>query len=318
MNTVSRERSRHIDRTQHRVREYESVDQFTDVQHPPVGIVTINHNEVPIDLLVAPAPSDTVLVFFHGAIERHFSLPVLSGLGISGGLSANRVFVSDPSLYLDEKLLLAWYAGNYAQVDLQEQLTRILSHVFFLLGATRVVFFGGSGGGFASLYFASRFDNSLAIPFNPQTNIRRYMDLAVARYMNLGFQVQAPRRRRLANKPTSVVSNLCTLYQSPRPPLVAYMQNMNDRVHIREHLRPFLRLMHEDNRMMLLAQAWDEGHTPPQKPLLTEVLNAASTPGSWEENLAAVGFRSLDHAERRRLGNKGFKASQRSAARKSP
>ncbi|WBL19763.1 hypothetical protein [Citricoccus sp. NR2] len=313
LNKPARRRPRTIDDSQHRVREYESVDAFMDVTHEPAGIVTVNHRNVPIDLLVAPSSSDTVLVFFHGAIERHFSLPVLSGMGISGGVTANRVFVSDPSLYLNEKLRLAWYAGNYAQVDLQDQLTRILEHIFFLLGARRVAFFGGSGGGFASLYYASRFENSLALPFNPQTNIRRYMDYAVGSYMNMGFRVNAPRRRRLANKPLSVVSNLCTLYHEPQPPLVAYMQNLNDKTHIREQLRPFLRQSHADNRMMLLAEPWKAGHTPPPKPLLTNVLDVASSAASWEDGLSELGFQTLDYERRQRMGFKGLAAGRGSA-----
>ncbi|WFP16729.1 hypothetical protein [Citricoccus muralis] len=286
------------------------MDAFLRVDETPTGIVTVDHHNVPIDLLVAPHPSDTAIVFFHGAIEKHFTLPVLSGLGISGGLNANRIFVSDPSLILEQRLLLGWYAGNRHQVDLQDALTRILDHVFTLLGAKRVVFFGGSGGGFASLYYASRFENSLALPFNPQTSIRRYLDRAVVMYMNLAFNAHAPRSRRLAYKPESIVSDLCRWYGTPRPPLVGYMQNLNDVSHVNRHLRPFLRQSHEDNRVMLLAERWDPGHTPPPKPLLTNVLDVASSAASWEDGLSELGFQTLDFERRQRMGLKGLAAGR--------
>lgn len=305
MDFIGRERQREIDRSTHSVQSFASLEGFMRGLVPPSGIVTINLDGAPLDLLVSPARSRTALVFFHGAIERDFTLPVLSGLGISGGLEANRIFVSDPSIHLDQDLLLAWYAGNRLQRDLQDQLVLVLKHTVDLLGASRVVFFGGSGGGFASLYFASRFDNSLALAFNPQTNISRYMDRAVQDFAEKAFDVEAPAEHRLANVPRVVQTDLCQVYSQPKPPLIGYMQNLNDKGHIENQLRPFFAALHPENRAMLLADQWNRGHTPPPKSLLTEVLNAAASQGKWEDELVKVGFKTVDHAEAQRIGTEG-------------
>lgn len=170
--------------------EFSTVTDFLNAKTVRPGISTIYSGGLPIDLLVSPGASDTTIFFFHGAIERHFTLPVLSGLGISGGLEANRVFISDPSLALDDQLMLSWYAGNHRQPDLQHILISVFEKIIVSLGSDRSVFFGGSGGGFASLFFASHFKNSLALVFNPQTNISKYSERAVRDFATKAFQVE--------------------------------------------------------------------------------------------------------------------------------
>lgn len=286
-------RERLIDKSVHRVTEFVSAERFIQSDHVPPGISTIYEGGLPIDILVSPATSPTTIVFFHGAIERHFTLPVLSGLGISGGLEANRVFISDPSLVLDETLLLAWYAGNAKQPHLQSTLTRILKKIVSGLGSERVVFFGGSGGGFASLFFASHFDNSLAVAFNPQTNIEKYMARAVGDFAEKAFRIPRNQARPLTSLPESVTYDLADLYTKPRPVEIAYLQNLNDTHHVESHLRPFSQRVHPDTKFSLLLEPWNEGHTPPPKDLLSNILNLSASAACWSTGLAEVGFEKL-------------------------
>jgi pimeloyl-ACP methyl ester carboxylesterase len=279
-----------IDKSVHQVTEFESTENFLGAKSVPAGISTIWENGVPIDLMVSPAGSETTIFFFHGAIERHFTLPVLSGLGISGAVHANRVFVSDPSLVLDDDLLLAWYAGNHQQHNLQEVLTNILSKIAESLGSRRAVFFGGSGGGFASLYFASHFENSLALVFNPQTNIAKYSARAVRDFAVKSFGVEPDSTEPLAQLPPEVVTNVCKLYTTPRRVTVAYLQNEKDTTHVETHLGPFLESLHEDTDLLLLKEPWRDGHSPPPKELLTQVLDLAASSNDWTKDFSSIGF----------------------------
>src|SRR5699024_779401 len=271
------QRERFIDKSVHQVAEFASVATFLNVTQVPAGVSTIQSDGVPIDLLVHPAESKTTIVFFQGAIESHFTLPVLSGLGISGGLEANRVFVSDPSLVLDDELMLSWYAGNLHQPDLQQKLTLILKKVADSLGTQRIVFFGGSGGGFAALYFASQFRDSLAVVFNPQTDIAKYKPRAVTDFVTKAFNIDAESTVPLSQLPTEVVSNLCDLYSGPQNVQVAYMQNLNDDSHVQSHLGPFLEAVHPETEVLVLKERWNDGHTPPPKDVLARVLNLSVT-----------------------------------------
>lgn len=283
-------RERVIDTQVHRVTEFDSTQDFLDSDSVPAGISTIYEGNLPIDLLVSPAGSDTTIFFFHGAIDNHFTLPVLSGLGISGGVAANRVFISDPSLILDKQLLLSWYAGNYFQPNLQQQLIKIFRKITSHLGSERNVFFGGSGGGFASLFFAHHCDDSLALVFNPQTSIENYNPRAVNAFAEKAFGIEPALSTPTSQLPAQVIHNLCTLYSSPTTATVAYMQNSNDKEHMQNHLRPFQMSLHVDTKFLVLQESWDKGHTPPPKALLADLLNLTASENDWARTLSEQGF----------------------------
>lgn len=287
------QRTRTINHELHQVSEYTSVSQFLKSERILPGISTIYDGGVPIDLLVSPGASSTTICFFHGAIEDQFTLPVLSGLGISGGLEANRVFISDPSLVLDNNLMLSWYAGNIYQPDLQVKLTKILSKIFKALKTDKLVFFGGSGGGFAALFFAQMFSHSWAIVFNPQTNIRRYKPSAVRQYMEKAFCMDTEADKVSGNLPSMVKTNLCDLYEGHSNTRIAYMQNCNDDFHIESHLLPFVSSINPETEIFILLQPWAEGHSPPPKSVLTRVLDVAASESSTSEGLMRMGFRKL-------------------------
>lgn len=289
-NTAVQQRTRAINHKLHRVSRFSTLDRFLASPSVAPGVTTICDGVVPIDFLTVPANSDTTVFFFHGAIEPHFTLPVLSGLGVSGGLNANRVFVSDPSLFIDNQLLLSWYAGNFFQPTLQTTFIQIFQKILHSLGSKRTIFFGGSGGGFASLYFAHYFDNSLALAFNPQTNIQKYQSSAVRTLAERAFLVEKERRNPLELIPESVTTNLCDLYSSSSATKVAYMQNINDSEHVKNHLQPFIDVINPEIELLLLAEPWRKGHTPPPKDLLTKVLNLSSTSCNWTGSLQEAGF----------------------------
>lgn len=284
------QRERVIDRDIHQVSEFSTITNFLKTPAVPPGISTIYSGGLPIDLLVSPAESATTIFLLHGAIERDFTLPVLSGLGISGGLEANRVFVSDPSLLLDEQLMLSWYAGNYRQPNLQQVLLKIFKRVAESLGSNRIVFFGGSGGGFASLYFASHFQKSLALVFNPQTDIEKYSERAVRDFAAKAFQVDTPSGNMLSKLPVNVVVDLCEIYSAPKRTKIAYLQNANDKNHLQSHLSPFSKAIHPDTEFLLRKEPWHEGHSPPPKQLLSDLLNLAASSSDWTQDFVKAGF----------------------------
>src|SRR5699024_565358 len=102
-----------------------------------------------------------------------------------------------------------WYAGNQQQPDLQTSLIKIISKLADDLRTERLVFFGGSGGGFAAMFFSYHFPGSLALVFNPQTKIANYSKIATRAYAQKAFGVPKDISHPLTKIPTNIVKDLC-------------------------------------------------------------------------------------------------------------
>ncbi|MFK0006868.1 hypothetical protein ACIQTZ_07435 [Paenarthrobacter sp. NPDC090520] len=253
--------------------------------NPEDGYHSIGYNGLPVDLRVQHRGFDTTIIFFHGAVSPKHSYPVMSGGGVSAAAKANRIFVSDPSLALSGSLNLGWFLGNQQQPELQSVIEESIRHITNAWGKQRLVFFGSSGGGYASLHFASRFPGSLALVANPQTVVANYHASAVERFVKVCFGSG----QRISELPAHIVKDVTQTYGKPLATRVAYMQNVNDASHIARHMKPFLRALHPANSLALLPGDWGPGHTPPSKDVFAKAITAvAALP--WDEALGSLGF----------------------------
>ncbi|GLU58559.1 hypothetical protein [Paenarthrobacter ureafaciens] len=281
-----RDLSRHSDR-QHT--KFSGIDAFL-ISKVPAGVLTIDYNGSPLDILNQPAGSDTTIVVFHTAMSPNMrTIPVFSGGGVTAGLNVNTIMVSDPTLEFDDALNLAWFAGNKSQ-PLQRDLPSVLAHILEEQGAKNVVFFGASGGGFAALYYSAYFPGSLAIPVNPQIIIKDYQDEAVQAYAAAAFGASDLSGARDA------VTNLITgdlrhLYRGGHLNTVAYVQNTMDTHHLYRHMAHFMNAIPTSKNMNVLAADWGRGHVPPPKETTASMLEAvvASAP-RWGDALQRLGF----------------------------
>jgi|GEM_PF-2926513 len=295
-------RSRFIDPTKHRITNFASMADFEACAEVPPGMLTIMHGGVPIDVNNNHRGFDATVVFFNAAIAasaaESMRFPVFTGSGVSRNLAANRIFVNDPSLYVDDSLLLGWYAGNRLQPDLQDVIARIVRLITRQHGVRRTVLFGASGGGFAAIETASRLTGSIAVPVNPQTSISRYWSTAVRAYTTGAWGVDAEEYDPLSLVPAC--TDLVDRFSRPVDARMVYVQNTGDDAHVERHYEPFLlaaRRGGNDVTPVLIDSG--PGHVAPAKEVLTSVLEAAvagvapSIPGA----VAAPGAGSRAGAE---------------------
>lgn len=254
-------------------RQFNDLDAFLQSESLN-GVVQIGYGAGQLDMLIDDRGAPITIVVFHGAFDlERITLPVFAGLNLVGGLNVNLISVSDPTLELGAGL--GWFAGDN-QRDLQTDLVTVLTHIATTMkGHENFIFFGPSGGGFAALFYATRFPGSLAMPINPQTNIHAYIPSAFENYVNAAWEGKAPTK--------GAVLDLNGLYSRGVPNCVLYLQNLGDRPHVRQHLLPFLDSMRRgDVRYELSLNKWGFGHRAPSRAAYRPILTAAvSCRGNW-------------------------------------
>lgn len=267
-----------------------SISDFMNTGEVPHGIITIEYNGSPLDILNINRHSKTTVIMFHAALSNSVkSLPVFSGMRVLRGLDTNVICLSDPTLLTDESLKLAWFAGNKNQ-PLQRDLPGVIRKIIDSQNAENIVFFGASGGGFASLYYSTFFPESLAIVLNPQTVIRAYTDSFVLSYAKAAFGAKTlEQARSIVDR--KITGDVRHLYRGGFNHTVGYVQNIQDADHVYRHAKSFLDATPTTGRLHMLLGDWGKGHVPPPAEISREILaSSVAANGNWSEALSANGF----------------------------
>lgn len=127
-----------------------------------------------LDALLVNKESDTMVVAFHGALDRKtHAIPRFERLRTLNELPVSTLYVGDPTLWMGEHLRLSWYVG-WLEFDAQRVIAEWAVAAALRVGASHVIFTGSSGGGFAALQVSALVPGSMALPFNPQTMVYQY------------------------------------------------------------------------------------------------------------------------------------------------
>lgn len=244
------------------VAKFSSIPEFLAEKDGVSGVVEVSLGCLPLHFYYDWRGSDTTFVSFAGAISPKVEqLPVWAAAGISAGLGMNRILLSDPSLVLDSTLRLAWYAGNVFQPNLEDQIQALLDGA---TSGTRVILFGPSGGGFAALRHGARTSNSVVLASNPQTNILKFSEAAVGRYLRIAWSLNSPVSELVADD-LPFVSDLVPRYRSRPETQIVYLQNAGDQAHISRHYSPFRDSLSEQAEAVFLMPELGQGHLGPDR-----------------------------------------------------
>jgi hypothetical protein len=229
---------------------------------------------LPVDALLMPRASDTLIVSFHGAIQRDkYELPRYEWFGTLRDRSESLLFVADTTLTLNDEMKLSWYTGT-ADDDLTVRIAQLITNAAELSGASTVVLFGFSGGGYTALAIAPLVPGSLAVAFSPQTSVGAYYEVFAGEHIRTAFPGYASVDEAMAAHGARL--SLLERYRDESiTPDFWYFQNTGDYHHMRLHCGPFLELTstRPGARFQLSFEA--EGHVVPGKDVLTETLDEA-------------------------------------------
>lgn len=241
------------------------------------GEFSLSINDNVLDFKFFPNESKNLLVIFQAAITRtkNTVLPTFSGMGAVGLVNANILMLTDPSLKLSDELRIAWYTGSQ-KFRVQPVLTEVLNSFSKRFGQNRTILFGASCGGFGALYYSQKIPNAYTVVANPQTNISRYHENLVKRYLSDCFP-EIPKKLEIEDriKMTEVDSEVCSTFVQSNNKLI-YLQNSSDEHHVINHYEPFLKsnnLNHVQNNKVINrlssriltvnGKHWGKGHIAP-------------------------------------------------------
>ncbi len=235
-----------------------------------------------------------LLVSFNGAIagRQKYTAPFFSGSGMAKRLELPVLAFADPAITRDKTLSLGWYAGFEDYPQLIEDIAAIVDWVAEHYNA-RLVVFGGSGGGFATLNVLSLIKaQASAFIWNPQTSISEYAPSLVERYLKSAFPqaffstLTADAKmnnvffRSVLNKVGITYDLTQAVYSENKQ--ILYIQNSSDQ-HVLNHAGPFMshgEWLRQSDRVFTSATKqttlwfglWGEGHATPEADVIYSVL----------------------------------------------
>ncbi|GHC36265.1 hypothetical protein GCM10007291_42150 [Gemmobacter nanjingensis] len=238
-----------------------------------------------------------VLVVFNGALTTREGRqpPFFVGATLADDLGLPRIAFSDPTLELNEELLLSFYAGHAGFPDLAQTIAGIIDDLAATHGF-RPILVGGSGGGYAALNIGRRMHSDpFILVWNPQTDIARYVPAAVAAYVATAFPAEYDADTHDAAATTRILD--AALGTSRLMPWecqaqTLLLQNRSD-WHTEHHALPFVTSFphHQvapghfcgtENATAVSLLDWGQGHIAPPRDLLMQTLDLILTGASAE------------------------------------
>lgn len=294
--------------------EWPGIEAFLEATLLADGVhVIAAHPGPPLEILLrrtdSVANTSVLPVFLTGAVEKRSEKtgPFFSGDGIGSEGDFGFAAISDPSLNLDASLGLGWYAGNRYQ-DVQGMILRVLRKIADYY-RRELLFVGGSGGGFAALYFGLNLNAPCSVlAWNPQTDIFKYSPSAVKNYMKHAYgpgivaSLEAPSWEAAAAaylEDQPIATNVLDMAGSSNfPRRLLVFQNATD-WHVTHHFAPFMKVgafqhigrgVHQRaNEQLGIIASFGIDHAPlPSAAILAGVLTALDADAPSTEILRHV------------------------------
>ncbi|WP_158644702.1 hypothetical protein [Paracoccus jeotgali] len=255
---------------------YSSLADLAEAALDVDTLFALKDGELPIDCMFKKGQGEVLFVFFNAALSpsANHVLPVFSWMKTASVLSGSKLFISDPTLFLSDEILLGWYlgSGTYPTQGVLEAIIRIVQK---RSGAKKLAFVGSSGGGFAALYFASRFSEAIAYVNAPATNLIAHHNPKSIRV----FSKFALGGGNIADFPGVV--NLTE--KAPAAGAKMYItQNRGDQTYISRHVAPYLASLGipwhgkslDTKGVSVFVGDWGIGHVMPPPEVVKEILSA--------------------------------------------
>ena len=121
-------------------------------------------------------PNKPLVVFMPAAIYQDKSpLPIFFRWSWHKEIEASCIFLNDPTLYFDKKIVCGWFQGTQKNwlIDSTVSIVKNIANKLNIQNSD-IIFFGSSAGGFSAIQAATLMPQSMAMVEIPQTNLNTY------------------------------------------------------------------------------------------------------------------------------------------------
>lgn len=202
----------------------------------------VDRNGLRYDMLWSPSDKEEdrqrLFILLSGRVYRDkMQIPVFQRWSWARKFPGNCLYISDPSLWQDDDLGLAWYAGN-TETDAIEGMSEIVGEIAEALGIdnTGIIAYGSSGGGFAAMRLATKMPEIGVVTINPQVDVYNFYPKQVRKFLDVCFAgFDAEEVRELFEDRVCLLPSVSRLLEHR----MIYIQNRLDDTHFDQHYGAF-------------------------------------------------------------------------------
>lgn len=252
------------------------------------GLHSIAVKQQFLDLLIEDRKSKTTIISFHASLTKRVrTVPALQGHGLAEDTGVNLIALADPTIGLGD-IDLAWFLGNRGIGKLPALLSPLIQHAVNALETERLIIFGPSGGGYASILFGKYFPGSIILAVNPRLDLKSKPAADIGNYLTVGHWAHgATPRLRIRDE---YVVDLLSEYSDELNFDLCIYQNLGDSVYLQNQLIPFVSSMHYHSNLYTRIEWTGKGHTPIPGKTLRSIIASMANASSQAEAISSAGF----------------------------
>lgn len=263
--------------------EFHDIESI-ELTEAPVSDLTINYQGMRLDCrLNQKVKNDYLIVTPNGAVDREkVALPAFARWNWHGIFKGSILAISDPSLYFKEDLPIGWFAGS-KYLNTTSFVADVVCKIASLLQIPnqKIIFWGSSAGGYASILLAGKIDSASFVSVNGQTQIINYYSGHIEHFRKQ-FDSGSSAEELAKSYPEqwSAIFALQKSYDDNKATRGLIVQNTTDKKHYNEHYLPFCEHfnlsieggLNEDYDLSSMLFTHEKGHGPEPADIAKEII----------------------------------------------
>ncbi|WP_026672400.1 hypothetical protein [Alkalihalobacterium bogoriense] len=165
------------------------INDYNELNHLDEGLYTFSDESFEYDFIYKSSEENRLFVLLSGYADRgKLEPPVFQRWSWSHLFPGHCLYIADPTIKPHSDMGIAWYCGTQ-EAEVIPTILGLVKKVADNIGVSyeNVIFYGSSGGGFASLKLTALLPESSAVVINPQIDVTKYDNGSVLKLLKRCF-----------------------------------------------------------------------------------------------------------------------------------